>query len=137
MLAETPTREDMIKLLGKDLYAIWTRLCLAIVESYDMDRLWDAGGKNWKYEYKYRRAGKTLCALYAREERLGFLVILGKKEREKFEARKDMFSDNVRAAYDEATTYHDGKWIMFEPKSEASIDEYILLLSLKRRPNRG
>ena len=26
-----------------------------------MERLWNTGGKNWTYEYKYRRGGKTLC----------------------------------------------------------------------------
>lgn len=41
------------------MYEVWQALCLAIDEKYDMDRLWNAGGKNWTYEYKYRRGGKT------------------------------------------------------------------------------
>ena len=45
-----------------------------------MDCLWDKGGKAWKYEYKYRRGGKTLCVLYARENCVGFMIILGKTE---------------------------------------------------------
>ena len=28
---------------------------------------WNNGGRKWKYEYKYRRGRKTLCALYAKE----------------------------------------------------------------------
>ena len=43
----------------------------------------NTGGKNWTYEYKYRRGGKTLCALYAREGCMGFMVIFGKEEKGK------------------------------------------------------
>lgn len=53
-----------------------------------MECLWNKGGKAWKYEYKYRRVGKTLCALYAKENCVGFMVVLGKNERLKFEADK-------------------------------------------------
>ena len=53
-----------------------------------MDCLWSTGGKAWKYEYKYRRGGKTLCALYARENCVGFMIVLGKDERLKFEIEK-------------------------------------------------
>ena len=50
-----------------------------------MDSSWNKGGKAWKYEYKYRRGGKTLCALYAREHCVGFMIILGKAKRLKFD----------------------------------------------------
>ena len=86
MLDAIPSKEEMTALVGKPLYDVWQRLCALIDETYDMDRLWDKGGRAWDYEYKYRRGGKTLCALYARENCVGFLIILGKDERAKFEA---------------------------------------------------
>ena len=58
-----PSAEQMTTLVGKPLYEIWTQLCALIDEKYDMERLWGSGGKAWTYEYKYRRGGKTLCAL--------------------------------------------------------------------------
>ena len=67
MLDIIPNTEQMTALVGKSLYDIWIKLCDLIEEKYDMDRLWDKGGKAWTYEYKYRRGGKTLCALYARK----------------------------------------------------------------------
>lgn len=76
-----PNAGQMTTLVGKTLYAIWNQLCASIDEKYDMDHLWGKGGKAWTYEYKYRRGGKTLCALYARENCIGFMVILGKDER--------------------------------------------------------
>ena len=86
MINIIPDENDMIALIGQSLYDVWQRLCAAIDEKYDMDRIWNSGGKSWTYEYKYRRGGKTLCALYARENCMGFMVILGKDERAKFEA---------------------------------------------------
>ncbi|OUO58558.1 hypothetical protein B5F74_10295 [Collinsella sp. An271] len=103
---------------------------------YDMDRIWDSGGKGWSYELKWRRGGKTLCALYAKEDSIGFMVILGKAEREKFEALRGGFSPQIWAVYDAARTYHDGKWIMFEPTDESLFDDFMRLLAIKRRLNR-
>ena len=115
MLNPIPGKEEMTALVGESLYAVWNRLCALIDEKYDMDRLWNHGGKAWKYEYKYRRGGKTLCALYARENCVGFMVILGREERLKFEADRESYTKEVQERYDEAQTYRDGKWVMFEP----------------------
>ena len=101
-----------------------------------MECLWNNGGKAWTYEYKYRRGGKTLCALYARKNCVGFMVILGKEERAKFEAERNNFSKQVQDVYDEAKTYHDGKWLMLEPTDSSLFDDYIRLLAIKKKPNR-
>lgn len=136
MINIIPDENDMIALIGQSLYDVWQRLCAAIDEKYDMDRIWNSGGKSQNYEYKYRRGGKTLCALYARENCMGFMVILGKDERAKFEAIRDTLSNAVCKQYDEAKTYHDGKWVMFEPSNRDDFDDYMKLLAIKRRPNR-
>ena len=101
-----------------------------------MERLWNTGGKNWTYEYKYRRGGKTLCSLYAKSNCFGFMIIFGKDERTKFEDIRDTLSKSVCKKYDEAKTYHDGKWVMFEPTDTAEFDDYMKLLAVKRKPNR-
>lgn len=136
MLDTIPTTEEMTALLGKSLYEVWNNLCVLIDEHYDMERLWDKGGKAWKYEYKYRRGGKTLCALYARENCVGFMVVLGKDERLKFEADKENYSKAVQEIYDNTHTYHDGKWVMFEPTDTSLFGDFIRLLSIKRKPNK-
>lgn len=136
MLDKKPNEEEMTALVGKSLYEIWTKLCDLINENYDMDRMWNKGGKAWTYEYKYRRGGKTLCALYARENCIGFMIILGKDERLKFENERENYSEEVQRIYDETQTYHDGKWIMFEPVDTSLFDDFIKLLKVKRKPNR-
>ena len=136
MLDKIPDKEQMTALVGQPLYGIWEKLCALIDEKYDMDRLWDKGGKAWTYEYKYRRGGKTLCALYARESCIGFMVILGKDERLKFEEDRERYTEEVQRIYDETRTYHDGKWLMFEPVDTSLFEDFIRLLCIKRKPNR-
>ena len=136
MLDIIPNTEQMTDLVGKSLWEKWEKLCALIDEKYDMDRLWDKGGKAWKYEYKYRRGGKTLCALYARENCIGFMIILGKEECLKFEKDRESYSEEDQRIYEKTQTYHDGKWVMFEPTDTTEFDDYMKLLAIKRKTNR-
>lgn len=136
MFDKIPESEQMTALLGSSLYELWNKLRALIEEKYDMDCLWNSGGKLWKYECKYRRGGKTLCALYARENCIGFMIILGKDERLKFEKERDGFSKEVQEIYDKAHTYHDGKWIMFDLKDASLFDDFVRLMAIKRKPNK-
>lgn len=136
MLENMPSQSIMTELLGPPLYDVWQALCSSIDEKYDMERIWNAGGKRWTYEYKYRRGGKTLCSLYAKNNCVGFMIIFGKDERAKFEDIRETVSDTVCKQYDEAQTYRDGKWVMFEPADTTEFDDYMKLLAIKRKPNR-
>lgn len=130
-------QERLAELLGPSLVEVWRGLCSAIEGRYEMERAWGPGGKRWDLECKYRRGGKTLCALYAAPGRMGFMVIFGKDEREKVEGIRGELSESVRRAYDDARTYRDGKWVMFEPTDGSEFGDYLRLLALKRRPNRA
>lgn len=133
---QIPTPETLEALTGKELYDLWTSLHQLIEQKYNIEQMWNHGGKKWTYEYKYRRGGKTLCALYAKEQTIGFMVILGKDERTKFESMREMFSNAAQKIYDETTTFHDGKWLMFELKDTSLFNDIERLLSIKRKPNR-
>ena len=136
MIENAPSQSIIAELLGPSLYEVWQALCLAIDEKYDMEKLWDTGGKNWTYEYKYRKGGKTLCSLYARKGCFGFMIIFGKAERIKFETIRNTLSNHICKQYDEAKIYHDGKWVMFEPNNVDDCNYYMKLLAIKRKPNR-
>ncbi len=136
MLEKVPTHEEMTALLGQPLFEIWIELSNLIESKYDMERLWNSGGKRWTYEYKYRRGGKSLCVLYAKENVFGFMIIFGKDERAKFEAKRNNYSLEVQRVYDESTTYHDGKWMMFELTDTSLFPDMEKLLLIKRKPNK-
>lgn len=77
-----------------------------------------------------------MCTLYARKNRIGLMIIFGRDERLKFEADRVNYSKEIQKTFDEAQTYHDGKWVMFEPEDASLFDDFIRLLGIKRKPNR-
>lgn len=136
MLEKIPNDETMIALIGSPLYDVWMSLCSLIASKYDMERIWNRGFQEWKYEYKFRRGGKTLCTLYAKENNFSLLIVLGKAEREKFEAEKTGYSEKIRRVYDETQTYHDGKWMWLDVTETSLFPDIERLLLLKRKPNK-
>ena len=136
MLERNPTVEELQALLGEELLAVWKGVTTAVDEKYEIDRLWDKGYREWIYEYKYRRGGKTLVTLYAKKDTIGVQIIFGKDERVKVEANRENFSEEAMRIYDEAQVFHDGKWVMFFPKDDSLNQDFMKMLALKRRPNR-
>ena len=109
----------------------------SIEQKYNMEQLWNHGGKKWIYEYKYRKGGKNaVCPIRQKNKRLASWSFLGKDERAKFESLREVFSNETQKIYDETTTFHDGKWLMFELKDTYLFNDMERLLSIKRKPNR-
>ena len=62
----------------------------------------------------------------------GAKVMDAKTRQTMFEQRLTV--EQAKKAYDEAKTYHDGKWVMFEPKDGSILEELVNLLKIKRKP---
>lgn len=133
---DIPENYNISKLLDEKTLNKLGSLTEHIDRLYDMDRTWSKGFGEWVYEYKYRRGGKTLCTFYVKQGTAVILIILGKNEREKFEAQRESFSENILALYDETVSYHDGKWLWIPVDNVLSCDDILNMLKIKRRPNR-
>lgn len=64
-------------------YDVIKQIVAGIDGLYEMEWTWKKGFGDWVYEYKYRRGGKTLCTLYAKQKVANILITLGNAEREK------------------------------------------------------
>ncbi|MCI9489316.1 MAG: DUF3788 family protein [Dorea sp.] len=133
---ENIKREELERLVGVDKVNIFYDMVDAITLLYDMAQTWNNGGKKWVYEYKFKKGGKTLCAFYFKENVLGFMIIFGKDERTKVEEIRKELSSDVLETYDNAQTFHDGKWVMFEITDDSLLEDLKKLLLIKRKPNR-
>ena len=133
---ENIKKEELEKLVGIDKLNIFYDIVDEITKLYDMEQIWNNGGKKWTYEYKFRKGGKTLCAFYFKDNTLGFMIIFGKDERTKVEEIREELSSNVLETYDHAETFHDGKWVMFNVINNLIIEDLKKLLFIKRKPNR-
>lgn len=129
----SPSGEELKELIGAGRFSLWNKVCYLVENLYNSESAWKSGGKKWKYEYKYRRGGRTLCALYAKKEGAGFMVVLGKAERAEFEKERAGFTEAVRKLYDEAAAYHDGKWVMVPLDKAARLADIEKLLRIKRK----
>ena len=133
---ENIKKEELEKLVGIDKVNIFYDIVDEITKLYDMEQIWNNGGKKWTYEYKFRKGGKTLCAFYFNDNTLGFMIIFGKDERTRFEEIRSELSSEVLETYDNAETFHDGKWVMFDITNNSIIEDLKKLLFIKRKPNR-
>lgn len=133
---ENVEKEELEKLVGIDKVNTFYDIVNEITKLYDVEQLWNNGGKKWTYEYKFRKGGKTLCAFYFKDNTLGFMIIFGKDERTKVEEIRDELSPDVLRAYDNAKTFHDGKWVLFDITNSSIIEDLKKLLFVKKKPNR-
>ncbi|WP_163195381.1 DUF3788 domain-containing protein [Clostridium thermarum] len=136
MLDIIPTNQDLKELLGEEKFNVWTSVCNLVEGLYSMETVWYKGYRDWIYELKYRRSGKTLCALNAKENCVGLMIIFGKAEREKFENECQSYAAEIQKVYNNSTTHYDGKWMMFELKDLSLIEDIRRLLYIKKRPNK-
>ena len=133
---ENIKREELEKLVGIDKVNTFYDIVDEITKLYDMEQIWNNGGKKWRYEYKFRKGGKTLCAFYFKDNTLGFMIIFGKDERTKVEEIRNELSSDILETYDNAQTFHDGKWVMFNITDYSMIEDFKKLLFIKKKPNR-
>ena len=133
---ENIKKEELEKLVGIDKANIFYDIVDEITKLYDMEQIWNNGGKKWTYEYKFRKGGKTLCAFYFKDNTLGFMIIFGKDERIRFEEIRSELSSEILETYDNAETFYDGKWVMLDIKNNSIIEDLKKLLFIKRKPNR-
>lgn len=136
MLEKVPTEEELSQLMEEDVFKTWCTINNFIKDNYDMDILWDNGGKTGVFELKYRKSGKTFCALYPRKKGMRVLIIFGKNEREKFETSRKDFSEYINNFYDNTRQYHDGKWLYLDIINSKVIADIERLLLIKKKPNR-
>ena len=96
ILEHSPSEEELKRLLTGS-YPVWKEIEQYLFDHYQVETQWANGGKAGVYEYKFRSASRTLCGFYARNGSFGFLVTLGRKERERFELARDAFSQAVQS----------------------------------------
>lgn len=127
---------ELQDLLPKEILTKWYELTETIDSLYDVDKMWNKGFGDWDIEYKYRRGGKTLCTLYAKQDMATLLITYGKAERDKFEQIEKSVSGKLQAIYNNTESLHDGKWLWIPVDEALDVQDIIMMLRIKRRPNR-
>ncbi len=132
-----PDESDLIAWTGNVAYGYWQQLTRLIEQSYPsvFTPEWLYGGKKHGWSLRYKKS-KSFCTLVPEKNRCMILIVFGAKERDKVEVIRETLSPQTREAYDSATTWHDGKWLLLPVDSETVVQDIELLLAVKRRPNK-
>lgn len=94
-------------------------------------------GKHYEADcLRFRQGKKTIVTVIFYEDHYGFLVVYGKAEREKFEKQRDEFPQSIIEIYDNAHTYHDGKWMLIRVDNLETLEAIKKMILIKKRPNR-
>jgi predicted RNA-binding protein with PUA-like domain len=76
----------------------------------------------------------SFCTFIPERNHSKLQIVFGAKEREKVESIRDSLTNSTQNAYDEAKTYHDGKWLYLSVNSEEVVQDIKKLLRVKRKP---
>jgi hypothetical protein len=129
-----PTGAEIAAALGPSA-PLWTSLTTYVDEAYGIEPTYVPPSRNYGWDVKYRRGGKTLLSLTPDEGAFTALVVLG--ERETAAARELELGEHVRQVFDEARQLRDGRWLFVRVESERDVEDVARLLAVKRRPHRA
>ena len=129
-----PTQEKLEEWLGKRAYGYWSNVSAWITHSYPgiFSPEWLFGGKKNGWYLRYKKS-KSFCQFIPRRKKFVILIVFGLKEREKVEQIKNELSSPTKAEYDNANTYHDGKWLFLTVSNKTTVLDVQRLLSIKRK----
>ena len=129
-----PTQQKLEEWLGKRTYGYWSNLTDWIIHSYPgvFSPEWLFGGKKNGWYLRYKKS-KSFCQFIPRKKKFVILIVFGSKERDKVEQIKSELSLATKAEYENANTYHDGKWLFLTVNSKATMKDVQKLLSQKRK----
>ncbi|HPO14571.1 MAG TPA: DUF3788 domain-containing protein [Candidatus Hydrogenedentes bacterium] len=130
-----PSREQVEMWLGRKAFKFWMRISGMIDQNYPgvFAPEWLFGGKKHGWSLRYKKS-KSFCTLIPEKGRCLLLIVFGADERAKVESIRSELSDKTCQVYDDATTYHDGKWLLLCVDAEKIVADVERLLNVKRRP---
>lgn len=132
---KSPDLQQIEAWIGKRAFGFWKRITSMIDHNYPgvFAPEWLYVGKKHGWSLRYKKS-RSFCTLVPEKRRLMILIVFGAKERAKVETLKQELSGTTRKAYDEATTYHDGKWLLLAVDRKEVIQDIERLLTAKRKP---
>lgn len=123
----------------------WKKLGNTFAIPCSMDFVWNSGklsnaGKiefsscSWErgWNIKFKKSGKTLCTIYPRETYFTAMLVVGKKEKEPFEAMLSECSKELGEIYRQTKEGNGQKWLMLDLQDKGGLYRDALRLAALR-----
>lgn len=129
-----PTSDETVRdWTGPDAFAHWKALRDWIEDSYPgiFTPEWIYGGKKYGWSLRYKKS-RAFCTFVPEYKLFSVVVVLGRAERDKFEARRASLNSKLADLYDSTPTYRDGKWLKIGVSTADDLRDLTELLTIKR-----
>ncbi len=130
-----PNDSEISKWIGLKAQEHWKQVTKLIEQLYPnvFAPQWLYGGQKHGWSFRYKKS-KSFCTLIPEKNRFALLIVFGAEERAKVETIKENLSQYTRREYDNAITYHDGKWLLLIIDNKEIIKDIKILFAIKRKP---
>ncbi|NOU80080.1 DUF3788 family protein [Paenibacillus sp. LMG 31459] len=128
-----PTEDEVYSSLGTEAKDAWAGLMSFAAQNYDHTAEWNYGGKNYGWNVRYRKSGKTLFCMFPEKKGFTVLLVLGKKEIEVYRDRCAEFGGSFRSMFDTAAQFHDGKWLWIRVENAIQLEDIQRMILIKRK----
>lgn len=117
-------RNDLFRDLCKQLEARYKALCKIEFSKCSWEYGWNV---------KFKKAGKTLCTVYPREDYFTIMVVVSRKEKEQAEEMLQELSPVLQKIYHETEEGNGQRWMMIDLEDADEVYEGVLKLIDIRR----
>lgn len=112
-----PTEYEMNDYINNEL---WHKFCEFIKNEYNVDPKFEFSkcGLEYGWNIKFKKDSKSLCTVYPRENYFCVMVVIGRKEKEKFENMLSNFCIEIQEIYNSTKEGNNQKWLMIDLEDE-------------------
>lgn len=126
-----PSLEELSMYVNHNL---WNELCAYLRDAYEIEPSIEYSScsliKGWNL--KYKKSGKSLCVLYPNEKRFSVLVVIGVKEKERFEYIMDSMSEYTQKLYKNTPEGKNQRWLLFHVDNQEVLEDIKKCILLRR-----
>ena len=112
-----PSLEEMGEYVGNPLFS---QFCAEVKDRYQCaERIeFSACSMEKGWNVKFQKSGKTLCTIYPREQYFTVMLVIGRREKDAFEAMLPDCCPAMREIYDRTKEGNGQRWLMIDVEDQ-------------------
>lgn len=127
-----PAIEDISRYVRNPVF---TQFCSEIRDTYKCNEKIEYSSCSWErgWNLKFKKAGKSLCTIYPREDYVTVLIVVGTKQKPLVEAILPECTAELCNIYNQTQEGNGQRWLMIDLEDQGSLYNDILRLIQIRR----
>lgn len=95
---------------------LWMDFCNYVMNTYQVKPTFDFSKCSWEYGWnvKFKKGSQTICTLYPKENYFTVMIVIGLKEKERFEKLYSQLCPIIQRIVDETKEGNGQKWLMID-----------------------